>query len=66
MHVHEHARVRTVDVHLATTSARGLRGSCVQFMYGMPVGCGTIVMQPSTGQVISHRLQPTQSAGLTS
>jgi hypothetical protein len=35
-------------------------------MYGRLVGCGTIVMQPSTGQVISHRLQPTHSDGLTS
>ena len=59
-------RVGTVCPPYALTSALGLRGSLVQFMYGRPVGCGTIGMQSSTGQVISHRLQPTHSDGLTS
>ena len=35
-------------------------------MYALPLSCGTIVMHASTGQVISHRLQPTHSYLITS
>src|SRR5450830_193601 len=50
----------------AYATRRGLRESWVQFMYGLPVSCGTMVMQDSTGQVISQRLQPTHSSLITS
>jgi hypothetical protein len=39
---------------------------CSQVIAGLPVSTGVIVMQPSTGQTIEHRLQPTQSASRTS
>ena len=35
-------------------------------MYPLPLSTGTIVMQASTGQVISHRLQPMHADAITS